>query len=39
MAINICELNEMVGMKSCFSEYKALEPREIINKERLVHSA
>ena len=26
-------------MKSCSSECKAIEPREIINKERLVHSA
>ena len=25
--------------KTCSSEYKSLKPREIINKERLVHSA
>ena len=28
----------MTGMKSCSSEYKSLEPREIISVERLVHS-
>ena len=32
-------LNEMATMKPCSLEYKALEPREIINKKRLVHSA
>ena len=29
----------MAGMKPCPSEYKALEPREIINKKRLAHCA
>ena len=29
----------MAGMKSCSLQYKALEPKEIINKERLFHSA
>ena len=29
----------MDGMKSCSSEYKAFEPRKIINKKRLVRSA
>ena len=29
----------MTGMKSCSLECKALEPKEIINKERLVVSA
>ena len=36
---NICALNKMAGMKSCSSKYKALEPREILKMERLVHSA
>ena len=29
----------MATMKPCSLEYKTLEPREIINKKRLVHSA
>ena len=29
----------MAGMKPCSLQYKALEPKEIINKERLFHSA
>lgn len=28
----------MLGMNSCSSEFKGLEPDDVINKERLVHS-
>ena len=35
---SIHALNEMAGMKSCYSKYKAWEPTEIINNVRLVHS-
>ena len=37
MATIICALSELAGIKSYSSEYKALEPREIIEKERLNH--
>ena len=30
--------NEMLGMNSCSTEFKGLEPDDVINKERLVHS-